>query len=574
MSSTTLVFSPPPLTAVSAADPPPPTTRIQIQSQPVFDNPNSKSGSLKSCQNLQEIKQLHAQFTKQGLICNPSILTKLIVKYSQMGTSESLEYAEKGFKMFKKKTESGNSSSTIYLYNSLIRANSLSACFNESILLYIDMLIEGFKPDNYTFPFVLSACSKSLRLCEGAQLHCSAVKLGFHNDVFVLNSLVHHYGECGEIDKARQVFDEMPERNVVSWTSLICGYARQDLHKEAVSLFFEMVEEGISPNEVTMVSVISACAKLGDVDLGDRVSIYVERSGLTINDVVVNALVDMYMKCGAVDKAKRLFDGSFARNLVLYNTLMSNYVKLGEAKKALDIFREMLNLGPKPDRVTMLSVITSSAELGDFCLGMQCHAYVLRNGLENWDNIGNSIIDMYAKSGKQDLAFRVFDQMSNKTIVSWNSLLAGFARNGDVGSARELFDEMLERNLVSWNTMIAILVQWSFFSDAIELFHSMQNEGITADNVTMVSVASACGYLGALDLAKWTYNYVEKYGIECNMRLGTALLDMFGRCGDPKSAMKVFKTMKEKDVSAWTAAIGAMASVGNGKQALELFTRW
>ncbi|KAK6117190.1 hypothetical protein DH2020_049069 [Rehmannia glutinosa] len=569
MASTIVVFSPP-LTIPSATYPPILNTRIQIQSEPILDKLNPKTGSLKSCKSLQEIKQLHGQLTKQGLIGNSAILTKLIAKYSEMGSSESLEYAQKAFKIFKHNREDCSSSIT-YLYNSLIRGNSVAGDFREAILLYVDMLSDGVEPDNYTFPFVLSACAKSLNLFEGIQFHGSTVKMGYHGDVFVSNSLVYYYGECGETDSARKVFDEIRERNVVSWTSLICGYARRDRHQEAVSLFFKMVEEGIEPNEVTIVSVISACAKFGDKDLAERVLDYVGGSGLKFNAVMVNALVDMYMKCGAADKAMQLFHECRDRNLVLYNTVMSNYVKLGKAKEALDVFCEMLEFGPKPDRVTILSVITSSAELGDFRFGMQCHAYVLRNGLENWDNIGNSLIDMYTKSGKQEWACRVFDQMSNKTIVSWNSLLAGFARNGDVESAQGVFDEMPERNIVSWNTMIGALVQQSFFRDAIEVFHCMQNEGIIADDVTMVSVALACGYLGALDLAKWTYNYIEKHGIQCNTRLSTSLVDMFGRCGDTQSAMKVFDKMKERDVSAWTAAIGAMAMGGNGKRAVELF---
>ncbi|KAK6130227.1 hypothetical protein DH2020_036037 [Rehmannia glutinosa] len=541
MASTIVVFSPP-LTTPSATYPPILNTRIQIQSEPIVHKLNPKTGSLKSCKSLQEIKQLHGQLTKQGLIVTPAILTKLIAKYSEMGSSESLEYAQKAFKIFKHNREDCSGSIT-YLYNSLIRGNSLAGDFREAILLYVDMLNDGVEPDNYTFPFVLSACAKSLNLFEGMQLHGSIVKMGYHGDVFVSNSLVYYYGECGETDSARKVFDEMRERNVVSWTSLICGYARRDRHQEA----------------------------FGDKDLAERVLDYVGGSGLKFNAVMVNALVDMYMKCGAADKAMQLFHECRDRNLILYNTVMSNYVKLGKAKEALDVFCEMLEFGPKPDRVTILSVITSSAELGDFRFGMQCHAYVLRNGLENWDNIGNSLIDMYTKSGKQEWACRVFDQMSNKTIVSWNSLLAGFARNGDVESAQGVFDEMPERNIVSWNTMIGALVQQSFFRDAIEVFHCMQNEGIIADEVTMVSVALACGYLGALDLAKWTYNYIEKHGIQCNTRLSTSLVDMFGRCGDTQSAMKVFDKMKERDVSAWTAAIGAMAMGGNGKRAVELF---
>ncbi|PRQ36701.1 putative pentatricopeptide [Rosa chinensis] len=140
-------------------------------------------------------------------------------------------------------------------------------------------------------------------------------------------------------------------------------------------------------------------------------------------------------------------------------------------------------------------------------------------------------------------------------------LQSGFLMNaGDVKSAWKMFNEMPRSDLVSWNTMIGALVQESKFEKAIELFRVIQSEGIKGYRVTMVEIASACGYLGALVLAKWTHAYIEKKKneINCNMRLGTALVDMFARCGDPQSAMKVFDNMARRDVSAWTAAIGAM----------------
>lgn len=554
---------------------PPPTTpsapKFQIQSEPFSPKPNPKNGHLKSCKNLQEIKQIHAQYIKHGLLGDPSLLTKLIAKYSEMGSSESLEFAEKAFKMFKNSRKDRTSNIT-YLYNSLVRANSLAGAYHAAISLYIHMLIDDLKPDNYTFPFVLSACAKSSRLSEGRQIHGCVVKRGYHSDVFVSNSLLYFYGECGETDSARRVFVEMPDRNVVSWTSLICSYARRDRHREAISLFFEMVEEGVEPNEVAVVSVVSACAKLGDLDSGERVLNHVECLELKFNAVMVNAVVDMYIKCGAEEKARQLFDECVDKDLVLYNTLMSNYVKLGKARDALGVFRQMLDLGAKPDRITLVSVIASSAELTELSLGKQCHAYVVRNALWSSDSVGNSLIDMYGKCGEQELARRVFDQMSNnRTVVSWNSLLAGFAWNGDVDSAVKVFDEMPERDVVSWNTMIGALVDENMFLDAIELFRLMQNKGVAPDEATMVGVVSACGYLGVLDSAKWMYNYIKKCGFHSNMRLCTALVDMFARCGDPQSAMEVFSSMKERDVSAWTAAIGAMAREGNGERALELF---
>ncbi|CAN4092916.1 unnamed protein product [Withania somnifera] len=518
---------------------------------------------LKSCKNLKEIKQLHAHFTKQGCNRHPSFLTKLIAKYSEMG---SIKYAQIAFDNLL-----SSSSSNKEDYDNL----TYIGFFNDAVMVYVRMVLENVEPDGYTFPLVLSACAKDGMFCVGIQVMCLALKWGFGDDMFVLNSLIHLYGECGEVEKARKVFDKMSQRNLVSWTSLICGYVRNEKAEEAVALFFKMLEngeEGVVPNSVTMVCVISACAKLGDLVLAERVCGYIGKPGLKVNSVMVNALVDMYMKCGSVNKARRLFEECDDRNLVLYNTILSNYVRNGMVMEALEVLGEMLSCGgPRPDRVTLLSSILASTEMADVFLGKQCHAYVLRNGLENWDSIGNAIIDMYMKSGSQEWACRVFDQMSNKTVVSWNSLIAGFLRNGDVEAACRTFNEMPESDLVSWNTMIGGLVQQSMFEDAIHLFRVMQNEGIKADRVTMVSVASACGYLGANDLAKWIYNYIEKYEIYLDVQLSTALVDMFARCGDPASAMKVFSKMEERDVSAWTAAIGAMAMEGNGKRAVELF---
>ncbi|KAF5466105.1 hypothetical protein F2P56_016060 [Juglans regia] len=529
---------------------------------------STPTGSFKNCKTIKELKQRHCRFTKKGLGHSPSSVAKLIAACSEMGTPESLDYARKAFELY---NDDEGTTCSLYMYNSLIRGYSSAGLGDEAIFLFVEMFVAGIVPDKFTFPFMLSGCAKVVGFCEGVQAHGVVVKMGLEGDVFIGNSLVHFYAECGKMDYARKVFDAMLDRNVVSWTSLICGYARTGHPEEAVSLFFEMVEAGIRPNSVTMVCVISACAKLKDHELGEKVSAYMGEAGVKLNTLMMNALVDMYMKCGAIDTAKRLFNECVDRNLVLCNTIMSNYVRQGLVRESLAMLGDMLQRGPQPDRVTMLSAISACAQLGDLLFGKQCHGYVLRNGLGGWDNISNAMVDMYMKCGKQQMACRVFDCMSKKNVVSWNSLISGLIRNGDVESAWEIFNEMPESDLVSWNTMITALVQESMFEEAIELFRLMQNEGIKADRVTMMGVASACGYLGALDLAKWVLTYIEKNDIHCDMRLGTALVDMFARCGEPESAMQIFRKMPKRDVSAWTAAIGAMAMEGNGEQAVDLF---
>lgn len=524
--------------------------------------------SLESCKTMKELTQLHCDIIKRGFSHRASHINKLISACVQVGTYESLSYAQTAIDFF---NEDEGVNGLVFMYNCLLRGYAFIGMFEEAMLVYNEILVSGIKPDRYTFPFLLSAISKAMAISEGIQVHGVVVKMGLEKDLFVRNSLIHLYAECGEIDIGRKVFDKMTERNVVSWTSLINGYAGKGLAKEAVSLFFEMVEAGAEPNSVTVVCVVSACAKLKDLGLGKRVCACIGELGVELNTHLVNALVDMYMKCGDIGSAEKLFDQCADKNLVLYNTIISNCVRHDMANEAQVVFHDMLRQGQRPDRVTLLSVIAACAQLGDLSAGKSSHAYVLRHGLECWDTISNAIIDMYMKCGKREAACRVFEPMPNKTVVSWNTLIAGSIRDGDLELAWRIFNEIPARDLISWNTMVGALVQEGMFEEAIELFREMQNNGMKPDRVTMVGVASACGYLGAFDLAKWVYSYIEKNGIHIDLQLGTALIDMFSRCGDSKSAKHVFSKMDEQDVSAWTAVIGAMTMEGNAEGAIEIF---
>ncbi|CDY10665.1 BnaA05g16970D [Brassica napus] len=479
------------------------------RTKPTTNSLSSPITSLKKCKTIDELKLFHHSLAKQGLDNDVSAITKLVARSCELGTRESLTFARKLFDV---------SYGSRYMYNSLIRGYASSGLCEEALLLFLRMMIDGVSPDKYTFPFGLSACAKSRTIRDGVQIHGLIVRMDYAKDLFVQNSLVHFYSECGELACARKVFDEMPQRNVVSWTSMICGYTRRGFAKEAVDLFFEMMRsEDVRPNSVTMVCVISACAKLEDLEIGEKVHAFISSSGVEVNDVMVSALVDMYMKCNDNDTAKQLFEQYGARNLDLCNAMASNYVRQGLTKEALDVLSLMMDSGVRPDRISMLSAISSCSQLKNSLLGKSCHGYVLRNGFESWDNVSNALIDMYMK-------------------------FAGYVENE------------------------------SMFEEAIEVFRSMQSEeGVDADGVTMMSIASACGHLGALDLAKWIYYYVEKNKIQLDVRLGTTLVDMFSRCGDPETAMSIFDGLANRDVSAWTAAIRAMAMSGNAERAIGLF---
>ncbi|KAL0925872.1 hypothetical protein M5K25_004246 [Dendrobium thyrsiflorum] len=478
-----------------------------------FRDTKSVVNHLKLSKNIEEIKRIHCQITKHGLFHLPSASSNLIYAYSRAGTALSLDYAIKAFELFCEEHKA-----TVFLWNSLIRGFSSAGHVDEAVELFVQMVDEGLMPDHFTFRPLLAGFTKAFAFQEGTWLHGLLLKVGSYggvqDDIFIQNSLIHFYAEHGELESAHRVFDNMRERNVVSWTSLIDGYARGDDPRKAVHLFWDMVADNkIAPNSVSVACAVSACSKLQDLGSGERLFTHAVNSGIDFSINLLNTLVDLYMKCGAVEVAERLFHECTDRNIVLWNTMLSNYARHGMAQKSVALFNDMLISGTKPDRVTIVAVASASAQLGEAMTGRRFHGYILRNSLDVWHDVSNSIIDIYMKCGELDAAFRIFDPMKQKTVVSWNTVINGCIRNGDWTSAWKHFEEMPWRDHVSWNTMIAALVQESWFEDAITLFREMQSSGMRPDRVTM-----------------------------------------------------------NKDASAWTAAIGAMAVEGNGRRAIYLFS--
>nr|CAD1833000.1 unnamed protein product [Ananas comosus var. bracteatus] len=397
---------------------------------------STPTASLKLCTNLNEVAQIHGNMTVNGLLHLPSTVSKLVVAYSKIPTSESLHYAIKAFELLREKKEEEEEEeeeeADPFLWNSLIRGYSFIGSLDEALKLYIGM------------------------------------------------------GDCSV---------------------------------KTISLFHDMVRDGrTEPNSVTMACVLSACVRLQDLMQGEKICSYISDSGVRSSSLV-NPIIDMYMSCGATEKARQIFDDFTYRDIVLWNIMVSNYARNGMAKEALCVVNEMLLSKQRPDRVTVLARLSASAQLSAILVGKQLHAYILRNGLDCWDVVNNSVIDMYMKCRNEK------------------------ATRKD-----------------------------SKFEEAVELFRKMQDSELKRDTAALVSVASACGYLGSLDLAKWVYTYAQKKRISRDVRLGTALVDMFSRCGDSRSAMHVFSSMPINDVRAWTAVIGAMAFKGNGNQAFKLFS--
>jgi pentatricopeptide repeat protein len=251
----------------------------------------------------------------------------------------------------------------------------------EALELFSQMQEASVKPNSVTITSVLPACAQLGDLQRGKWIHDFAVRNGFESDISVRNSLVAMYAKCGSVENARQVFDKMSIRDVVSWSAMIAGYAQNGNDHEALVLFNQMQQAGVKPNSVTLLSVLSACAKLGALQQGKWVQDYVAENGMQFNISVQNSLVDMYAKCGEMEIACKVFEQISIRDVVSWNALISGYAQNGYASETLTLFHQMQLAGMMPDSVTMVSVLLACAHLGTLQQGKLIHDYVIKSGV-------------------------------------------------------------------------------------------------------------------------------------------------------------------------------------------------
>lgn len=294
-----------------------------------------------------------------------------------------------------------------------------------------------------------------------------------------------------------------------------------------------MLSSGAAPNSYTYPFVIKACAHLTALQEGEQIHSFILKSGADHDVFSVNGLIHMYATCGKIDLACRMFDNSSERDLVSWNSLLSGYVNCGLLTCARSLFDMM------PER-----------------------------GVISW----NAMINGYTKYDQIDAARELFDSMPSRNIESWNTMIAGYAKCGHLDESQRLFDEMPSRNVVSWSAMITAYAQGDCPNEALTLFEEMEKTGVKPNWATIVSVLSACAHLGALERGRHIHMYIDRSKMKVDSIIGTALIDMYAKCGCIDDAFRIFDSLTSKDVFSWTAMIGGLAVNGHGEKALELFS--
>nr|XP_043639537.1 pentatricopeptide repeat-containing protein At1g18485 [Erigeron canadensis] len=537
----------------------------------------------------------------------------------------------------------------LYEYNVLISNYTKNDHWYKALLCFRQLLETGHDPDNFTLPCVVKSCVGMSNLSYGMMVHGMAIKSSLFSDVFVRNAFVTMYGKFGFVEEAVKVFDFMPQRNLVTWNSMISALADNGYFRESFGVFLEFWtdEKRLIPDVATLVTLLPVCGAKKEVLLGKMVHSLAVKFGFCRDLKVQNALMDMYMKCGCVVEAEVMLDRIDNKNVVTWNLIIWGCSEGGESEQAFELMRKMQDGGDgvKPDQVTVLHVLKVCLDCSHLFKVKELHGYLVRFGIESDELVANALVAAYARCGRRSsvcLAENVFNNLKDVTVSSWNALISGYAKNGEplkainlyrkmtssgfkpdwytlgslllasaelkslkygkeahgfvlrngletdthIGnsllsfyiqcekpmSAKIMFDGLQNKNIVSWNVMIAGYSQTRQPNEALDLFHTMVYNGIQPHEIATTSVLSACSQLSALRLGQAIHCFALKNNLTKDMYVNSSIIDMYAKCGCIKASRNVFDQLDKKHAGLWTVVIAAYGIHGQGQEAMELFS--
>ncbi|CAJ2648068.1 unnamed protein product [Trifolium pratense] len=476
-------------------------------------------------------RKLHGRIVKSGFSEDRVIGTSLLGMYGELCC---LSDAKKVFdEMCVRDLVSWSSIVSCYIQNGIYR---------EGLEMFRSMVSEGIRPDSVTLLSVAEACAKIGCLRLAKSVHGYVIREGMIGDGSLSNSLIVMYSQCGYLCRAKRLFEYLDNRSTSCWTSMISSYNQNECFEEAMEVFIKMQDSEVDPNEVTMISVLNSCARLGRLKEGKSVHCFVLRKAMNSADLDLGpALIDFYAACWTISSCEKLVNSIGNKNVVSWNTLISFYAREGLNKEAMMLFAKMVAKGLMPDSFSLASSISASASAGSIQFGQQIHGHAMKRGFVD-EFVQNSLMDMYSKCGFLDLAYTIFNKIGKKSIVTWNCMICGFSQNGLSLEALNLFDEMYENRL-------------------------------EFNEVTFLSAIQACSNLGYLDKGKWIHHKIIVTGNQNDLYIDTALVDMYAKCGDLQTARRVFDSMLEKSVVSWSTMIAAHGIHGQINAAISLFNK-
>ncbi|KAJ0986196.1 hypothetical protein J5N97_004552 [Dioscorea zingiberensis] len=432
------------------------------------------------------------------------------------------------------------------LWNKVVTLNAQYGQWLEALKFFQKMQTLSIKADEVTIAKVLHACGRLQALKEGKALHGYAIRSNLSSALLVNNVLIAMYSNNASVELARRVFESIENRNLVSWNSMISGFALNGFLDDALELFDEMVLSGLQPdlvswncllsghslqgsteevmnilrrmqamdlkpNSSSITSVLRVVSDLGLLEFGRQIHGYVMRHGLASNVYVGTSLIDMYSKCCRLNDAWEVFVSMKNRNVFTWNSLISGFAHDGFLSEALELLKQMEREGVQPD------------------------------------------------------------------LTTWNGLIAGYTKKGMSRQALVLIRQLkvigIKPNVVSWTSVISGCCHNAHYEESLYYFREMQNDGVEPNSVTLASVLQACAALAFLKKGRELHCFALRKGIDCDAFVSTGLIDMYCKSGSLGTAQQVFKNITSKNLASWNVMIMGFAAHGKWKEAISLFDK-
>ncbi|KAK6155078.1 hypothetical protein DH2020_009326 [Rehmannia glutinosa] len=461
---------------------------------------HQRSSLWRNCTNLRTLKQIHARMIVNSFNSDRSALKELIYA-AAIAIQTTIDYAHQMFDRI--------SEPDLFMWNTMLRGSAQSSKPHLAISLYAQMEKGCVQPDHYTFPFLLKACTRLSWVNMGCVVHGKVTKHGFEWNKFARNALIYFHANCGEIrvasmlfddsarkdvvawsaltagyarrgdlhtarwlfdempvkdlvswnvmitgyvkqgemESARELFDLVPERDVVTWNAMISGYVLSGEHRKALEMYEEMRSAGECPDEVTMLSLLSACANLGALDIGEKIhGSILEMGEGALGLFLGNALIDMYAKCGNIEKALGAFHCMRDKDATSWNSIIVGLAFSGYMDKSISVFEDMRKTKCRPNEITFVGVLIACSHAGKVDEG---RAYF--NLMKNVYNIQPNakhygcMVDLFGRAGLLNEAFEFIDTMEfEPNAVIWRTLLGACRIHCNVELGRRANEQLLK----------------------------------------------------------------------------------------------------------------------------------
>lgn len=460
-------------------------------------------------------------------------------------------------------------------YTAMISGFAKSNRIGEAFELFWGMRDAGINPNEFTFVTTLTACGRFPDLEAGFQLHALAVKMGYLQCALVGNALMGMYGKFGGLDFVLEVFDEMPERDIASWNTVISCLVKELMYDRAFGLFRDMLRsDGFRVDHFTISTLLAASLGCSSWVTGKELHAYALKNGFESDLSINNSLLGFYKSCGSVENVMNLFERMGAKDVITwtemittymesglvnfaeeafvkmvdknsttFNSMLTGYCRNGEGVKALALFCKMVEDGIELTEFSLCSASHACALITDSNISRQIHGFILKFGHGENEFIESALLDMYTRCGRMDIAEKMFYEGLGRQNcpIMWTSMVCAYSRNVEP-------------------------------EKAISLFYESQLRGVSVDEDMLAAVLGVCGTLGFHELGERIHCLALKTSFLSDIGTGNAIVSMYSKCGNIKNAIQVFRTMPVRDLVSWNSLIAGHVLHRQGDKAIDVWS--